>query len=149
MTNITSATETKQEEAGNQVKYAPWQRIESKYGSHYVVFKIGGLDEECYYVVELDEDFLISKVIVPDEYDLDDPKSLCFGCDMCDGHDEAISNTIQNREPETCVHREAVITVLKRKHDFDNNNIGGVAGEEYKERYNADGWVINFTPSKY
>jgi hypothetical protein len=90
-------------------------------------------------VVDLDEGLLLSKVLGPDdEYDLNDPKSLCFGCDVCDGHDDAISNTIQNREPEMCRHREAVITVLKRKHNYDTST------DPWKKHYNANGWVINF-----
>ena len=49
------------------------------------------------------------------------PNRLCFGCDMCDGHDEAWFNTNQNQTPEEiCRHREALITVLKRRRDWKN-----------------------------
>ena len=73
-----------------------------------------------YYVVEIDEDW-ISLVIGPirdyhmstmplEAIDLNDPEQLKtrFGCDMCDGHEEAWHSF-----NETCRHRDAVVTVLR------------------------------------
>ena len=92
-------------------------------------------------MVELDED-LISLVIGPikDDHmstmplkaiDLDDSEQLRtrFGCDMCDGHEEAWYTF-----EDTCRHRDAVVTVLKRRRDYLNND---------DNRW----WVISFVAS--
>ena len=76
--NQTSATNQKQKNQQQQpllvVEYAAWQKTEDEYGNHYVVYKTGGFDN-CYCVIELDEEgYLISKVVTPDKYDLNDPE---------------------------------------------------------------------------
>jgi hypothetical protein len=141
MVNNNNNQNQNQNQQQQRLEYAEWQKTEDKYGNHYVVYQTGGLDD-CYYVVELDE-YLISKVIGPSKYDLDDPKQLTFGCYTCDGPDDAVSNTIQNRIPEICRHRQAVITVLKRRRDLNNNN-NNIGGEGATE----DGWVITFAESE-
>ena len=131
------------EEQQQLVQYAEWQKTEDKYGNHYVVYQTGGIGGS-YYVIELDE-YLISLVIGPikddhmstmslEAVDLDDSEQLKtrFGCDMCDGHAEAWYGF-----NETCRHRDAVVTVLKRRRDYLNNNYDD-------NRW----WVISFVASE-